>query len=75
MNNHDVAVRMIEEEFKGLGTAIHAATCHGRLTMAIEVSYSLGAISMEEHQFYSAHHRKIIQRQHDELMASMRRSA
>jgi len=75
MSDHDTAERMIEEEFKGLTSAIHPATCHGRLSMAIELAYSLGAIDIEEHRYYNARHRKIIQHEHDELMARMRMSA
>lgn len=75
MSNHDVAVRMIEEEFKGLTTAIHPPTCHGRLTMAIEMAHSLGSIDMEEHRHFSERHRRIIEREHDELIARMRSAA
>lgn len=74
-SDHDTAMRMIDEEFKSLTTAIHPATCHGRLRMAIELAYSLGAIDIDEHRYYNAHHRMIIQREHDELMARMRGAA
>jgi hypothetical protein len=74
MSIHDIAVRMIENEFEGLGTAICPSMCHGRVDMAIELAHQLGAICDEERRYFGAHHRKIIDREHKDLMARMRKS-
>ena len=52
MNQHDIAVGMIDSRFQALNDGNTSASLHAETSMAIEMAHSLGAIDLEEHGSY-----------------------
>ncbi|QLL11733.1 hypothetical protein [Pseudomonas chlororaphis] len=72
---HQIAIDMIDARFLAFARGESSDSLHAETSMAIEMAYSLGAISDAEHRHYVARRKRIIEREHDEFMARMSRSA
>lgn len=67
-DNHEIAVRMIEARFEAINRGDPSDGLHAETSMAIEMAYALGAISLEEHRYYVQRRDKIIDLEHKEFM-------
>ena len=68
---HQVALDMIDSRFVLLNAGDSSATLHAETSMAIEMAHSLGAIDTSEHRHFVARQDRILERQHQDLMAKL----
>lgn len=70
MNNHEIAVDLIESRFAALCKS-GSAMLHGETCMAIEMAYALGAIDTALHRHYVERRSKIIEREYQQARERM----
>ena len=63
-NVHEIALRAIEASLLRLTQTNGNIAC-GESSMAIELAYSLDAISMDEHRHFNERRDRILQRHHE----------
>lgn len=68
---HEIAVRMINSRFQQLLAGNTSAQLHAETGMAYEMAHSLGAIDVSEYTHYVARHNRIIEHQHQDLIAKL----
>lgn len=68
---HIIAVGMINSRFVELLAGNTSARLHAETSMAIEMAHSLGAIDTSEHRHFVARQDRILERQHQDLMAKL----
>lgn len=68
---HIIAVGMINSRFVELLAGNTSAQLHAETSMAIEMAHSLGAINISEYSHYVARQNRIIERQHQDLLAKL----
>ena len=68
---HIIAVGMINSRFVELLAGNTSAHLHAETSMAIEMAHSLGAIDTSEHRHFVARQDRILERQHQDLMAKL----
>ena len=68
---HNIAVGMINSRFVELLAGNSSAQLHAETSMAIEMAHSLGAIDTSEHRHFVARQDRILERQHQDLMAKL----
>ena len=68
---HSIAVGMIDSRIDQLVAGSTSAQLHAEVGMAIEMAHSLGAIDISEYSHYVARQNRIIERQHQDLMAKL----
>ena len=68
---HIIAVGMINSRFVELLAGNTSAQLHAETSMAIEMAHSLGAIDISEYSHYVARQNRIIERQHQDLLAKL----
>ena len=69
--NHEIAVGMINSRFLKLLAGNTSAQLHAEVSMAYEMAHSLGAIDISEYSHYVARQNRIIERQHQDLLAKL----
>lgn len=69
--NHEIAVGMINSRFQKLLAGNTSAQLHAEVSMAYEMAHSLGAIDISEYSRYVARQNRIIERQHQDLLAKL----
>lgn len=69
--NHEIAVGMINSRFQKLLAGNTSAQLHAEVSMAYEMAHSLGAIDISEYSHYVARQNRIIERQHQDLLAKL----
>ena len=69
--NHEIAVGMINSRFQKLLAGNASAQLHAEVSMAYEMAHSLGAIDISEYSHYVARQNRIIERQHQDLLAKL----
>ena len=69
--NHEIAVGMINSRFLKLRAGNTSAQLHAEVSMAYEMAHSLGAIDTNEHRHFVARQDRILERQHQDLMAKL----
>lgn len=75
MNQHDIAVGMIDSRFQALNAGNSTATLHAETSMAIEMAHSLGAICMDEHRHYNLRLNRIYEAQAERNALATRRAS
>lgn len=75
MTKHETAVSMIESRFHALTTGESSIQLHAEVGMAVEMAYALNVIDCGEHKHFVERQHRIHQREHDEFMIKIRRSA
>ena len=68
---HEIAVGMINSRFQQLLAGNTSAQLHAETGMTIEMAHALGAIDILEHRAYVARQDRILERQHQDLMAKL----
>lgn len=68
---HEIAVGMIDSRFAKLLAGNTSAQLHAETSMAVEMAHALGAIDVHEHQHYVARQDRILEHQHQDLMAKL----
>ena len=69
--NHEIAIGMINSRFQKLLAGNTSAQLHAETSMAVEMAHSLGAIDISEYSHYVARQNRIIERQHQDLLAKL----
>ena len=69
--NHEIAVGMINSRFQKLLADNTSAQLHAEVSMAYEMAHSLGAIDTLERRQYVERQDRILESQHQDLMAKL----
>ena len=69
--NHEIAVGMISSRFQKLLAGNTSAQLHAEVSMAYEMAHSLGAIDTLERRQYVERQDRILESQHQDLMAKL----
>lgn len=68
---HSIAVGIIGSRIDQLAAGSTSSQLHAETSMAIEMAHSLGAIDISEYSHYIARLDRILERQHQDLMAKL----
>ena len=69
--NHEIAIGMINSRFQRLLAGNTSAQLHAETSMAVEMAHSLGVIDILEHRQYVERQDRILESQHQDLMAKL----
>ena len=69
--NNEIAVGMINSRFQKLLAGNTSAQLHAEVSMAYEMAHSLGAIDTLERRQYVERQDRILESQHQDLMAKL----